>query len=794
MLKNPALRLKQATVAIAISTLTLTTAAPPNYSEAGKQKAALNGAGKAKSMAVLLAQKVGTEKGTAHGFNLQAEAYRSAYFNQGLGAGRVRATNEVPGLARAQAEAAASAEAERVGVPAGYARADADARRNSAEPGRNQGIADANALDQGPNSGQGPTALGTTAGNAAGDARAKQTALETDYPAARKAFYDAKFAERVNSESSLSVYNEGNVAGAPQPAGGQRYSFLSSTSLDNARFYFAPPNVIVPDERPTDAAEMALEYCRTNAVVTDAVPATDTQPAQPAVNDTVKCMDEYKAAYTPAWIEAFKANYVAAYNERFEQAFAAAQPAGKAQADAMKLEFDRTRGSTDRLGLVAAHRDGEAQGYKEVYDVKFPPIYRDRYNQVIGPYTQAVSDRRYNEVYNDLYNQYFAAARAQAYESHRTALYNSAHQRAELATFNAKYPAYKAAEISRGQKDEAAEFVRVPVRLLKTSISETIDDGVMEPGEKLTVNFSLRNFSDAKIQSAELDIKAQALDQNGAMVQGAIAVLPRALEAKSITHISQAFDIRLNEAALARATQVRVTFAVRGQAIATETFTLQAKTLTLVQLVGTPEVRLGYRGAVRVRVTNQSTKVLPEAAVLKLQTAIQGVVFEKTTEAVRALQARETVDVEFPFMNNSYGMAQSIPFVATLDLAQSGRSVGMLNETRSVPSIQDYKITIRRSDLDNMRNNGREGLRFEIANVSNRLATQSLSIEAKIMGPNASLFRFRNGNTLSWSAIRPGNYSSGKFVVFANSRNSGGSVIFTVKEGGKLLGYIEERF
>jgi hypothetical protein len=351
--------------------------------------------------------------------------------------------------------------------------------------------------------------------------------------------------------------------------------------------------------------------------------------------------------------------------------------------------------------------------------------------------------------------------------------------------------------VKRARADEAAEFDRIPVRLLGMRLQESIPDGILEPGEKLMVDLDLRNFSDGTVASRELDLRVVAKTSGGVAIPGTVAILPKDLAPKSLSHVKGAFDIRLDESAVGKIVSLELQLAARGSRLATEKLELRGNTLTRIELVETPTVRLGYPGTLRLRIVNQSSRSLPENASVSLTTNLEGVTFEKTSAEVNGLQAGEAREVAFSFVAEKVRGRQSVEFAAMLNLA-SGRRIGMLDETREVASLQDYSFQVKNSlfkgDIDDLRKSGTTRLAILVKNTSSRKATESLTVTASVKGPNAKLFRFTKGNQVTYSPISSGKSEKQKISVKVDGKNSGGTFVLEVREGGKLIGVFEETF
>lgn len=842
-MKTPAqFKMKKAIASALLLTTSTTFAAPPvDYAAAGRNQGSMDATQQAKQMGRKDGLEDGKNRGYKDGYDDCAEQMRRQARQNGERQGDRDATVAAStdgsdrGTADGQEKGAIDGNAD------GDARSNQDALRDATPKGTADGIAEANRTDA--------AARGTADGKVAGDASAKSDANAREYQPARDQYKKERYAEAIRSETTIDLGAPAPVTmttPAKKPATvSQKRGFADTKSASSAALLQArldaftlvqsatiaaangPGDPTIPDVKPTQAADRALTYCKANAPtvalsqstmnlaammadsprpmpsgnprpmpsrtprpmpsrtpapIPSAQPSTTPSPTPPAQSEFEKCIDAYKPAYEQAFVSTFRSEYVAAYKPAFDQMYPQWKNAGCKEA--RKADY--------RRDYDQAYR----RSYDETYRLVFDRVYRNIYQKVYGQVFAQASADSYNANYQTHYQAHYATAKAKAFADRQDELYTGAYNSAKDSEYAAKYPVYKKDVVTRARADEAAEFTRMPVRLIGLAAKEAVKDGIQEPGEKITVDMDLRNFSDVAISSADLDIRAVA-KTSGVALPGSVTILPRSLAAKSLTHIVGALDIRMDESALGRLTQVEIQLSVKGNLFATETINLNARNLTTVSLIDTPVARLGYPGEVRVRVTNQSSLVLPENATLGLTTNMQGVTFSKTSEAIDGLAAGESRDIAFPFTNESYE-GQTVDFVASLNLA-SGRRIGLLNESRQVPSLQDYKFKMSNGiflgDISDLRKGGKHRLKVFITNISSRVATGQLTLTASIIGPNASNFSFTKGQQDSFSPIKPGEeVSSDKMIVKTKRSNSGGTFVLEVREGGKLLGRFKQDF
>jgi hypothetical protein len=845
-------RIHKAIASLLLFSTTTTFAAPTgDYATAGRNQGSTDATQQAKNLGRRTGLEDGKNQGHRDGYDECARQMRDAQERAGSRQGDRDATVQAStdGSARGNADGQAKASVD--GAADGNSRADQQANADATPKGTADGIAEANRSDA--------AARGSADGKVAGDSAAKSDAQTNEYQPARDQYKKERYAESIRSEATIDLNTPTSPTSAPKAtspsssnsafmsrgfndlnsvasaallqARGDALKFIQSSNLTVSTRGPGDPNI--PDVKPTAAADQAIAYCKANAStvaiasvsapallaffaspqiqpsgrpipprpgnghdgrrpgpqpshrpapVPSTTPPTTPPPSGPQ-SEFEKCVDTFKPAYEQAFVSTFKTEYVNAYRVAFTQQYAP----NKAQGchEAKRADYRRD------------YQIAYKRSYDETYRLVFDRVYKNLYDKAYRAEFPIASDQAYRETYDGHYQAHYADAKAKAFADRQDQLYTGAFASAKAAIYSAKYPGYKAVVVKRARADEADDFTRVPVRLIGLSLKESVPDGIEEPGEKLTIDMDLRNFADTPIAARDLDIRAVAKTR-GVALPGSVTILPKDLAAKSLNHVVGALDIRLDESALGKSAAVEIQISVRGNPVAAETINLTAKTLTTVELLETPVVHLGYPGAVKVRVTNNSSLALPENATLSVSTNMQGVVFSKTSEAVNGLGAGEARDIAFPFSADNYRAGQEVTFVGALNLA-SGRRIGILNESRQIPSLQDYAFKasngVLLGDISDLRKKGKTRLKIYLKNVSSRRATETVTLTASITGPNAKNFSFTKGQQDQFKPIAPGEeVTTDKMVVKARKASSGGTFVVEVREGGKLLGVFNQAF
>jgi hypothetical protein len=774
-------RIRKAIASLLLLSTTATFAAPGDYAGAGRAEGASDSIATARTMGQTNGRTEGQNRGYQDGFQQCGDQMRQQEQARGQRDGDIAGTRDGSDAGSRQASYDGQTRGAADGAIDGNNRSDRQANADATPPGTAAGISEANQTDA--------AARGAADGKIAGNASAKTDADANEYQPARDQYKNERYAEPIRSETTINM-NGPASATTSSPSTVKRgfadMKTLSSSNLLMARLASfntsqlnGPNDPPIPNVPPTQSGDKAISYCKANTSTANPTPP----PAPGTVSEFQKCVEAYKPAYEQAFVATFRTEYVGAYTPAFNQQYNPARSQGCEAA--RRADYSRD------------YRDAYNRSHDESYRITYDRVYKTVYAQVYGNAFAQASTNAYRADYQGHYDAHYADAKAKAFAARQDELYTGAFESAKSREYSLRYPGYKAAAIARGRADEAADFLRVPVRLIGIAMKETVKDGIQEPGEKLTVDMDLRNFSESPIAARDLDIRAVA-KTSGVAIPGSVTILSKDFGAKSLNHIVGALDIRLDESAIGRDAQVEIQISVRGQRLAAETIHLNARELTTVGLIETPVVRLGYPGTLRLRVTNQSQLPLPENATLALSTHMPGVVFTTTSLAVNGLNAGESRDLEFPFNAESYADGQEVDFVGSLNVA-SGRRIGILNESREVPALQDYQFKVSNGillgSIKDLRGSGTTRIKVYAKNISTRQSTQTLTLTASIAGPNASLFSFAKGNQTQFPPFSPGQeQESDKMVIKVDKDNSGGTFVVEVREGGRLIGSFKQDF
>jgi len=665
----------------------------------------------------------GRERGFREGFDrCERDEKRKAY-DIGYREGFVRGEYEGNSNGQREGEFNGRAEGEREGRSDGLARANRDAK-NEAEPlGRARGTSEANQSDA--------SERGRADGIASGDRDALGKAVAEDYTRGRKDVRDERFAEPIDSEDEFS--QRSSAPGFAQKIKQGFQALLSSATASSAhpdrRFYNPRPRYNTPEERRA-----------------------------------------YEGGYSDGYNSGFHTNYRYAFDSAYDRARRLGAEDGCRSARSRSYDYDLRRG----------HADGHAAGYSRAYNDAYGRAHRYAYDQAFSNASQVA----YRDSYQGYYNQHFEEARRAAYEERVGELYQAAYNAAYRKKFDEVYPGYAAEQYRRGQIDEDKDFELRPVRLLQAEATETIPNGLYEPGELLRIRVQLRNFADAAEAGKDVKIQLQALDSGSAVIGVAETVLSRGLKAKSLTRVSELLEFRLEEAAVGRAVSFRVTAFFQGRNIGEKVIKIVPHFVLGIALEGTPELHEGIEGTLAIRVKNQSQ--VPSDAGTRIQLSSDPATLEILDGAMTLgiLNPGESRVIEFQVIARKGGSPR-IPLVIEA-VGAGSRRIGLLDQAPQIPVLNDYTIRLAQS-LASLRKAGISRVEYVIRNVHSRSSLRGLQLHVKVTPKSGDPFAVAGPNPQYLNPLRNGQESSFLVPIVIRTENEGGVLELEVKENGRTV-------
>ncbi|OFY98217.1 MAG: hypothetical protein A2Z97_10505 [Bdellovibrionales bacterium GWB1_52_6] len=646
----------------------------------------------------------------------------------------------------------------------GFKRADAESARVSSGPGRQQGIEEANASDA--------SSRGNTDGSSRGDREAQAAAQAREYPRGHQDYNNERQNEPVRVEDS---FNQKAPVSKPLNLTSSLGSFLQDSQV--IKSMASRLGISTQDERrggggkPGNGGDKPGDR--------DQRPGDQPSNAKPdhrysnplRTFPSPQEQEAYREGYTQGYDKSFATAYNKIYNKDYREHFQRAERDGCE--DARRRDY--------RDFYHRAYVEGRDKGYSDTYQVAYNSTFRATYNDVF----RIFSEESYSINYPILYKQHFEEFRSAAYREQYEGLYDSAFSASRDQTYNKLYPGYAQAAYKKGRADEEADFVQRPVRLLDVVPTETIENGLFEPGEALRIRLSMRNFADATLAGKDIKMVLQALDAGSAVLSTATETLTQNIRAKSVTTVSEALDFRMNENAVNQAKQFRVTLYYQGRNVGEQVFTLTTKFITTLQIVGSPQLREGLESSLAVKVRNQSNK--PTEPSLKVVLTSDPAILQVTKGSadIGVLNPGEERIVEFSVIARAHGASIRVPYVLQ-SLLGSGRRIGLTDGEKSVPLVNDYRISVS-GNTRALRANGVTRMQYTITNISSRLLLKGLQLKARILGNDAQNFVIIGPNPQYLTPLIKGQSLSFDVPILVKAANSGGSLELEVQEDGRTV-------
>ena len=637
-------------------------------------------------------------------------------------------------------------EGESEGVQLGRENANRDAYREAEPRGRAQGEREADATDA--------EARGHAAGLLIGDARALQSAIDNDYPAGRREVYDAKLAEEIREREDFAL----------KPA------LLAKVDRINSSLHFNSRKVL-------GQASKAISTLSDTTLL-----APEDSSVLNGPNPDFRYRNYRRGFATPEEIGAYRQSYDAVYGASMGAAFGASYQA------AVSVAFK----TAEREGCRRAQREnyqrfyddakdlGKRDGYARTYRSTFDRVKRATKDRVKA----AAAERTYRETYGNFYAEHLERARLAAFERRSAQLYKAGKDRGDRENFAIKYPIYAAEQRQRGIWDELEDFVQKPVRLLKAEVTETVVNGVFEPGEALRLRVELRNFAQTQLAARDIALQVQALDSGGVVISEPEAMLLQDLKAQSLNRVSEALEFRLNESTAGRTASVLVTGTYQGRNIGQIELTIPSRFLVSVAFAETPRLQEGLPTKIMLKLKNNSRTAATGALdVFMLSNSGELEVIKGDAKATSLASGSESL-VEFTVIARTPLDFAQVPLAFSVN-GQSGRRVGMLASNVSLPVANDYRVRIVSPHVG-LRSTGINRLEYHLRNVGSRLLYKGLQLEVKVLGENAENFAVLGPKPQYLTPLDRGGEIYFTIPVLSRSANSGGVLELSVFEDGRL--------
>lgn len=633
----------------------------------------------------------------------------------------------------------------------------ADARRaalqSQAAPGRALGLqqADGQATEI--------AARATQDGTAAGEQEAAERARSEAYPRGREEYRQAQFALRPRLTESFSLAREtGRPISRILPA----QPLFDAWPLSPGP---APETVWLHHAGSQDNSAPSPEKSSPAFTNRRTPPSFPTPEEQRAYNQA------YRLAYNESWRRAYQEEFRRSYRAEYNYAYTRGCDRARRQ------DFSYKYADGQQRGLAEGHRREYEPNYSAAFEETRRRLYRQAFDETLAAELPRAKQNAFEE------------ARQAAFEERAREIYARAFGLAKEQKYAAAWPTFQAQEFQRGQRDEAEDFARRPLRLLQLQVSETIPDGLYEPGEELRLNLSIRNFSPDSVKPGDFTIIATG---GGDAVSGEAKInLGRDIRGLSANLIENALVFSLPESALSDAYTLSLRLFFKGQATDEDRVVLRADFSASLTLSGETRLAEGLPGELRVTVTNQSRLATPEDARVMLRAGASTIEWPVRERLIGALPPGESRTLAFPAIARGYEAEAMLPL--DLRIESGARRLGRLTAVQKFAVRNDYQVAIL-SNLNDLREQGATRLRYEIVNNSSPATARSLQVRVSFLGDNAALFRLPGVNPQYLAPVGKGQRVRFAVPVQVEAANGGGLAQFEIFEEGRPVVTRQIRF
>lgn len=610
----------------------------------------------------------------------------------------------------------------------GRRRADQDAFAEATPLGRERGLEEARGSDA--------AQQGHQDGIAAGEREAAHRALEIDYPKGRAEYREELLNAPIQHRDEFSQRPQGPAADRPnsETVHTEREDTLLWTSFSGKS----------PDYRYSNP-----------------------RGHYPTHQENQAYRDGYRSGYDSGFRDRYDRDYDRAYRQAYEHGL------DEGCRDARRRDY---RNEYDR-----GYNEGRSYAYQRSYQQAYDSAFRYSYD---SEFPEA-SRRAYESNYRALYEQHYETARSEAYQQLFQQMYRETFEPARRARFEEVYPTHARQQNERGRADEAEAFRLRPIQLTGAVATETIENGLFEPGEAVRFRFQIRNLSEEPLQGRDILLKVEALTENSAIIPEAQAVLARDLRGKSLTSVTEALEVRMTESSVKKKARFRVSVTYQGRAIGQEVIEITPQFMVNVKFEEDPKFYEGMESTLRINLTNQSSR--PTDAGFRVAFNTNRELIEVLDESVHVgvLQAGESKIVNFRVIARGKASRMRLPFSFEAMNGDS-RRIGLLSENRDVPLLNDYRIQLK-SRIEGLRAPGVARVYYTIENINSRATLKSLQVVIRVEGAAPEVFQVIGPNPQYLTPVRRGEKTEFMFPVAATAVNSGGTVEIEVQEDGRTV-------
>jgi len=615
------------------------------------------------------------------------------------------------------------------GYADGKSRADQDAKTHATAPATAEGEYDADRSDARPK--------GEQDGIVAGDRNARETADRVDYARGRKHYRDSRWAEKVE--------NEDTFAQREQQTNGRKSSFTFAQMNGRVKEMLAA----------AQAWKNGMGSLATNRDGGRSFPSTQENAA-------------YSQGYQSGYADEYQREYGRTYRREYNESKARGERDGCEEARRRDYRF------AEREGI----RQGRDEGYADAFERARRRAFKESYDVSFADSSRSSYESHYQVFYRD----HFSRIRARAYEAAYNTLYNQAHRAAKEARYREVYPEYARLAFSRGVADETEDFQLRPVRLLEAEATETIRNGLYEPGEAVRLRIKLRSFSGDSLLGRDIKVVVKEITNGSSVISEGEALLARDLKAKSSTQVSEILELYMNHSSVNQKRDFQVKAFYQGREVGEKIISITSRYMVDVKFASAPKLLEGMKAKLAIKVKNQSNQPTDETALLKVNANTSELELLKKEISIGVLQPGQERVIEVEAIGRSRKAVLELPIILEVRFG-AGRRVGLQDAKTTVEMVNDYRIMADTNAVAALKKKGLVRLNYSIKNVGSKNALKGLQLKVSFTNPDG--FRVIGPNPQFVSPLRNGQSLKFTVPVLVKDNNGGGTVELEVQENGR---------
>jgi len=231
-----------------------------------------------------------------------------------------------------------------------------------------------------------------------------------------------------------------------------------------------------------------------------------------------------------------------------------------------------------------------------------------------------------------------------------------------------------------------------------------------------------------------------------------------------------------------KAKRFRITMFYQNRNVGEQIVDITSKFMIDVSYAEAPELKEGIESSLKIRVKNQSQTPSDAGLKLSFNSDPEKLEMRRTEAQIGILNPGEERIIEFPVIARETGAEIRVPLVFLASLG-TGRRVGLIDEERRIPLINDYRIQVAPT-VNGLRNEGITRIEYTIQNISSRMLMKGLQLKVKVMDDTANNFVVIGPNPQYLMPMIRGQSIGFVIPVLVKSNNAGGVLELEVQEDG----------